>query len=102
MNPQWANSTMGHCGENNREARELAAQSIKNFFGPGRPYVQDQKDIYSRLLENWGGVPDHLRQNFSRYVELEGKQEEKEFTDLSGGEAGEIRNMEPDGRRHFV
>ena len=87
VNPQWANSTMGHCGENNREARELAVQSIKNFFGPGRPYVQDQKDIYSRLLENWGGLPDHLRQNFSRYVELEGKQEEEEFTDLSGGEA---------------
>ena len=64
INDQWANSTLGYCGEDNREARELAAQSIKTFFGPDRPYVQDVKDIYSRLLENWGGIPDHLRWMF--------------------------------------
>ena len=76
---------MGFCGENNREARELAAQSIKRFFGPGRPYVQDQKDVYAKLLENWGGVPEHLRQNFQRYLQLE--EGEKEVPDLSGGSA---------------
>ncbi|MFQ6029601.1 MAG: hypothetical protein ACE5Q6_19160, partial [Dehalococcoidia bacterium] len=65
--------------------RELAAQSIKQFFGPGRPYVQDQKDIYARLLDNWGGVPDHLRQNFQRYVTLDDSGEE--VLDLSGGGA---------------
>ena len=64
INNQWANSTLGYCGEDNREARELAAQSVKAFFGPGKPYVQDQKDVYEKLLENWGGVPEHLRGNF--------------------------------------
>lgn len=85
VNDQWCSSTLGYCSENNKEARELAVESIKNFFGPGRPYVQDQKDIYARLLENWGGVPDDLQQNFSRYVELDSKQEE--VVDLSGGSA---------------
>ena len=85
VNDQWCSSTLGICGEDNREARELAVQSIKTFFGPGRPYVQDQKDIYAKLLENWGGVPDHLNQNFRRYVDL-GSQEE-EVVDLSGGGA---------------
>ena len=85
VNNRWTNATMGFCGENNREARELAAQSIKRFFGPGRPYVQDQKDVYAKLLENWGGVPEHLRQNFQRYLQLE--EGEKEVPDLSGGSA---------------
>ena len=85
VNDQWCSSTLGICGEDNREARELAVQSIKTFFGPGRPYVQDQKDIYAKLLENWGGVPDHLNQDFRRYVDL-GSQEE-EVVDLSGGGA---------------
>lgn len=85
INDQWCSSTLGYCGEDNKEARELAVESIKNFFGPGRPYVQDQKDIYARLLENWGGVPDHLQQNFGRYVELE--EQEDEVVDLSGGGA---------------
>ena len=89
VNNQWANSTLGICLEDNREARELGAQSLKNFFGPDRPYVQGQKDIYARLLEQWGGVPDHLKQNFSRYVDV-GDQTEDEVEqslDFSGGEA---------------
>ena len=64
VNDQWANSTVGYCGEDNKEAQELATQSIKRFLGPDKPYVQDQKDVYSRLVENWGGVPEHLRGNF--------------------------------------
>ena len=83
VNNQWCNATMGYCGEDNKEARELAVHSIKTFFGPGRPYVQDQKDIYEKLLENWGGVPEHLRQNFERYVDLPDKEEEA--LDFSGG-----------------
>ena len=92
VNDQWANSTLGICLDDNREARELGAQSLKNFFGPDRPYVQGQKDIYARLLEQWGGVPDHLKQNFSRYVDV-GDQGEEEVDpelsglDFSGGEA---------------
>ena len=86
VNNQWASATLGYCGEDNREARELAVESIKRFFGPGRPYVQDQKDVYSRLLESWGGVPDHLQQAFSRYVDLgQGDQPADEAVDLTGG-----------------
>ena len=89
VNDQWCSSTLGYCGEDHREARELAVQSIKRFFAPDRPYVQDQKDIYARLLENWGGVPDNLRQNFNRYVDLGDDQGDKqeEVVDLSGGGA---------------
>ena len=88
VNDQWANSTLGICLEDNREARELGAASLKNFFGPDRPYVQGQKDVYARLLEQWGGVPDHLRQNFSRYVQDEDSEEEvTDVLDFSGGQA---------------
>ena len=88
VNNQWANSTLGICLEDNKEARELGAQSLKNFFGPDRPYVQGQRDIYARLLEQWGGVPDHLKQNFSRYVETaEGEEAPEDVLDFSGGEA---------------
>lgn len=88
INNQWANSTLGICLEDNKEARELGAQSLKNFFGPDRPYVQGQRDIYARLLEQWGGVPDHLKQNFSRYVDaVEGEEGTEDILDFSGGEA---------------
>ena len=51
VNNQWLSSIFGYCGEDNHEARELCSRSLKNFFGPGRPYVQDQTDVYARLLE---------------------------------------------------
>ena len=79
VNNQWASFTLGHCGENNEEARELGAQSIKAFFGPDRPYSADREDVYTNLLEAWGGVPDHLESVFSRF--LGGEQ------DLGGGGA---------------
>ena len=50
--------------------------------------MQGQKDVYARLLEQWGGVPDHLKQNFSRYVASEGDEEEvSDVLDFSGGQA---------------
>ena len=85
VNDQWASSTLGVCLDDDKEARELGAQSIKTFFGPDRPYVQGQKDIYSQLLEKWGGVPDHLQKNFARYVDLGEEQGADETLDLSGG-----------------
>ena len=87
-NNKWLSSCFGYCGEDNREAQELCARSLKTFFGPGRPYVQDQKDVYQRLLEQWGGIPEHLAQNFSRYIKVEGSSEGSvtQF-DLSGGSA---------------
>ena len=88
VNDQWASSTLGICLEDDAEAKRMGAQSLKNFFGPDRPYVQGQKDIYAQLLERWGGVPEHLQANFSRYVALEGETEAKEnILDYSGGAA---------------
>lgn len=88
INDQWASSTLGICLEDDAEAKRLSAESLKNFFGPDRPYVQGQRDIYAQLLERWGGVPDHLQANFSRYVALEGETEAKEnILDYSGGAA---------------
>lgn len=87
-NNKWLSSCFGYCGEDNREARELCARSLKTFFGPGRPYVQDQKDVYQRLLEQWGGIPEHLAENFARYIKVEGATggSATQF-DLSGGSA---------------
>ncbi|MCH7625333.1 MAG: LLM class flavin-dependent oxidoreductase, partial [Chloroflexi bacterium] len=88
VNNQWASSTLGICLRDDKEAKELGAQSLKNFFGPDRPYVQGQKDIYAQLLEKWGGVPDHLKQNFSRYVDVgPGEEKASESLDFSGGAA---------------
>ena len=87
VNDQWASSTLGICLDDDKEARELGAQSLKAFFGPDRPYVQGQKDVYKQLLEKWGGVPENLRQNFSRYVELDEGQTAEEALDVSGGGA---------------
>jgi len=90
INDQWLSATMAYCGENNQEARELAARSLKTFFGPDRPYLKDQVDVYERLIEQWGGVPDHLQANFARYIKKEGvPQGEAPVVDLSGG-SGQI------------
>ena len=92
VNNKWLSATFGYCGEDNSQARELSAKSLKTFFGPGRPYVQDQKDVYARLLDQWGGVPEHLAQNFARYINVEAQIEGENGStsaafDLSGGSA---------------
>ena len=92
VNNKWLSGCFGYCGEDNSQARELCARSLKTFFGPGRPYVQDQKDVYARLLDQWGGVPEHLAQNFSRYINVEAKIDAGNGSaspafDLSGGSA---------------
>ena len=91
-NNKWLSSCFGLCGEDNAATQELAALSLKTFFGPGRPYVQDQKDVYAKLLEQWGGIPDHLVQNFSRYIDVKETSEGANGNsatsfDLSGGTA---------------
>ena len=92
VNNKWLSSCFSYCGEDDSQARELSARSLKTFFGPGRPYIQDQKDIYARLLDQWGGVPDHLVENFARFVEVEANVEGANGStsaafDLSGGSA---------------
>ena len=84
INDQWLSVTMGHCGEDNKAARDLAAESLKVFFGPGKPYLQGQKDLFAKLIESWGGVPDHLAHNFKRFQQPDGAQ----AADLSGGAFG--------------
>ena len=87
-NNQWLSSCFGYCGEDDHAAQELCARALKNFFGPGRPYVQDQTDVYQKLLQQWGGIPEHLVQNFSRYIDVKESSEgvATQF-DLSGGTA---------------
>ncbi len=87
VNNRWLSSCFGLCGEDSAKTKELCAQSLKTFFGPGRPYVQDQKDVYSKLLDQWGGVPEHLAQNFSRYVDVTADSGTNGSVDLSGGTA---------------
>ena len=87
-NDQWLSSCFGYCSEENNSAQDLCSRSLKNFFGPGRPYVQDQTDVYQKLLQQWGGIPEHLVQNFSRYIDVKETSEgvATQF-DLSGGTA---------------
>jgi alkanesulfonate monooxygenase SsuD/methylene tetrahydromethanopterin reductase-like flavin-dependent oxidoreductase (luciferase family) len=68
LNNFWGNNVHAHCGENNQEARELAAQSLKTFFGPDKPYIRDRINAYEELLASWGGVPDHLKADFGRWL----------------------------------
>ena len=88
INDQWLSATMGFCGTDNHAARELAAKSLRTFFGPDRPYLKDQTHLYEQLVESWGGVPDHLRANFARYIKADGP-EGAPAVDLSGG-SGQI------------
>lgn len=68
VNDFWGNNVHSYCGVNNQEARELAAQSMKTFFGPDKPYIQGRINAYEELLEAWGGVPDHLQADFGRWL----------------------------------
>ncbi|MFQ6029773.1 MAG: LLM class flavin-dependent oxidoreductase [Dehalococcoidia bacterium] len=68
VNNFWGNNVHAYCGEDNQEARELAAQSMKTFFGPDKPYIAGRINAYEELLEAWGGVPEHLQADFGRWL----------------------------------
>jgi alkanesulfonate monooxygenase SsuD/methylene tetrahydromethanopterin reductase-like flavin-dependent oxidoreductase (luciferase family) len=68
VNEYWGNNVHTFCGEDNDEARQLAALSLKTFFGPDKPYIRDRVNAYEQLLEEWGGVPDHLKADFGRWL----------------------------------
>src|SRR2546428_10819150 len=72
INDQWLSSTMALCDWDNKGARELAAKSLRTFFGLDRPYLKDQTHLYEQLVASWGGVPEHLKANFARYLKTEG------------------------------
>ena len=89
VNDQWLSSTMGLCDADDKAARELAAKSLRTFFGPDRPYLKDQTHLYEQLVDSWGGVPEHLKANFARYLKTEGTAAGAPEVDLSGG-SGQI------------
>ena len=64
----WANNVHAFCGVDNQEARDLAADSMKAFFGPDKPYIAGRIGAYEELLEAWGGVPEHLKADFGRWL----------------------------------
>jgi alkanesulfonate monooxygenase SsuD/methylene tetrahydromethanopterin reductase-like flavin-dependent oxidoreductase (luciferase family) len=68
VNDFWGNNVMCYCGEDDAEAKELCARSLKTFFGPDKPYIRDRVNAYEDLLEAWGGVPDHLKADFGRWL----------------------------------
>ena len=68
VNDFWGNNVHAFCGPDNQEARELAADSMKTFFGPDKPYIEGRINAYEELLEAWGGVPDHLQADFGRWL----------------------------------
>jgi len=68
VNSYWGNNVHAFCGEDNDAARKLAALSLKTFFGPDKPYIRDRINAYEELLESWGGVPDHLKADFGRWL----------------------------------
>ena len=64
----WGNNVHAFCGKDDQEAKELCAESMKTFFGPDKPYIQGRIGAYEELLEAWGGVPDHLKADFGRWL----------------------------------
>ena len=88
INDQWLSATMAVCDWDNKAAREMAAKSLRTFFGPDRPYLKDQTHLYEQLVASWGGVPEHLTANFARYLKKDGPDGAPE-ADLSGG-SGQI------------
>ena len=68
VNEFWGNNVHAFCGKDDQEAKELCAESMKTFFGPDKPYIQGRIGAYEELLEAWGGVPDHLKADFGRWL----------------------------------
>lgn len=68
VNEFWGNNVVAYCGADDEAAKELGARSLKDFFGPDKPYIRDRVNAYEDLLEAWGGVPDHLKADFGRWL----------------------------------
>ena len=68
VNDFWGNNVHAFCGPDDQKAKNLAADSMKAFFGPDKPYIAGRIGAYEELLEAWGGVPDHLQADFGRWL----------------------------------
>ncbi len=100
VNDQWLSSTMALCDSDGKSARELAAKSLRTFFGPDRPYLKDQTHLYEQLVASWGGVPEHLKANFSRYLKGEGRRGRARSGSLGRIRPDRVGPVESDRRRH--
>ena len=68
VNNFWGNNVHAFCGDDDQAAKELAAESMKTFFGPDKPYIAGRIGAYEELLEAWGGIPEHLQADFGRWL----------------------------------
>ena len=68
VNEFWGNNVHTFCGKDDQEAKELCARSMNTFYGPDKPYIAGRLGAYEELLEAWGGVPDHLKADFGRWI----------------------------------
>ena len=50
----WGNNVHGFCDDDDQYAKELAAESMKTFFGPDKPYIQGRIGAYEQLLGRLG------------------------------------------------
>src|SRR5207237_4959283 len=58
INDQWLSATMAVCDWDDKAAREMAAKSLRTFFGPDRPYLKDQTHHHEQLVAARPGSPD--------------------------------------------
>ena len=68
INDFWGNNVHSFCAKDDQAAKELCAESMKTFFGPDKPYIAGRIGAYEELLEAWGGVPEHLKADFGRWL----------------------------------
>ena len=77
INNNWANHVVALCGEDDGAVKRLCVESLKAFFGPDKPYVRGRIEIYERLIEAWGGVPDDLKKEFGRWLSRSNEEHQK-------------------------
>jgi hypothetical protein len=51
---------------------------LKTFFGPDKPYIRDRINAYEELLASWGGVPNHLKADFGRWLRQSDEEHKKQ------------------------
>ncbi len=68
VNNFWGSEVTGLCGKDDLETKELCTRSMKTFLGPDKPYIKGRIGAYEQLLEAWGGVPEHLKADFGRWI----------------------------------
>ena len=68
VNDFWGSEVNAFCGKDDQEAKELCTRSMKTFYGPDKPYIKGRIGAYEELLKAWGGVPEHLKVDFGRWL----------------------------------